>query len=55
MRFFKRYRITEHVNGGFILDHRKLFGEWKQIFIFNSKTDAINGIKRHKEIKPEYR
>ncbi len=54
MRIFKRYRITPHIQEGFDLHYRKLFGKWKKLWTYNIKTDAINGIERHKKIRSEY-
>lgn len=52
---FKRYKITEHINEGWIVDHRKtIFSKWKQLFIFNIKSDAINGIEKHRKTRREY-
>lgn len=53
----KKYRITEHIcpGRGYILEYRPFLGEWTQLYIFATKTDAINGIERHKQIKSEYR
>ena len=50
----KHYRITKHLKGGYILEYRKLF-KWKLLLIYNSKQDAEDGIKEHREIKSEYR
>ncbi len=55
MNWLKRYKITEHIQQGFILEHRKtIFSKWNQLLIFNSKTEAQNGIKKHREIRSEY-
>ncbi len=54
LRIFKRYKITPHIQEGFVLEHRRLFGRWKKLWTYNIKTDAINGIQRHKKIRSEY-
>ena len=56
MRFFKRYKITEHIQEGFNLEYRKtIFSEWIFLLTYHSKSSAINGIEKHKKIRAEYR
>ena len=51
----KRYRITKHIYEGYILDYRRtIFSNWERLLIFTSKHEALNGIERHKNIKPSY-
>ena len=54
-RIFKLYRITEHINNGYMLEHRPHpFAEWQLLLIYPNKTNAIDGIRKHKQIRAEY-
>ena len=55
LRNFKFYRTTPHIIEGVILEHRRtLLSEWNKLYTFNNKTEAENGIKKHKETSTTY-